>query len=96
MPLLGSLHAKRSELVAAARRHGASNIRLFGSVVRREDTPTSDVDILIDLAEDRGFGDYLALAEELEALTGRRVDLVTSLGVSPFLKPIIDREALAL
>lgn len=96
MPLLDSLLAKRSELIAAARRHGASNIRLFGSVVRREDTPTSDVDILIDLAEDRGFDDYLALAEELEVLTGRRVDLVTSRGVSPFLKPIIDREALAL
>jgi predicted nucleotidyltransferase len=96
MPLLDSLLAKRAELIAAARRHGASNVRLFGSVVRGEDTPSSDIDLLVDLAEDRGFDDYLALAEELEALTGRKVDLVTSRGVSPFLKPLIDREALVL
>ncbi|HEY8163675.1 MAG TPA: nucleotidyltransferase domain-containing protein [Methylocystis sp.] len=96
MPLLESLLDKRSELIAAARRHGASNIRLFGSVVRGEETPSSDVDLLVDLAEERGFDDYLALAEELEALIGRRVDLVTSRGVSPFLRPLIEREALPL
>ncbi len=96
MPLLDSLLEKRSELVAVARRHGATNVRLFGSVVRGEETPSSDLDILVDLAEDRGFEDFLALAEELEALTGRRVDLLTSRGVSPFLRPIIDREAVAL
>lgn len=96
MTLLDSLLEKRSELIAAARRHGATNVRLFGSVVRGEETPSSDLDILVDLAEDRGFDDFLALAEELEALTGRRVDLLTSRGVSPFLRPIIDQEALAL
>ncbi|MBL1256889.1 nucleotidyltransferase family protein [Methylocystis sp. Sn-Cys] len=96
MPLLESLLDKRSELIAAARRHGASNIRLFGSVVRGEETPSSDVDLLVDLAEERGFDDYLALAEELETLIGRRVDLVTSRGMSPFLRPLIEREALPL
>lgn len=96
MPLLESLLDKRSELIAAARRHGASNIRLFGSVVRGEETPSSDVDLLVDLAEERGFDDYLALAEELETLIGRKVDLVTSRGMSPFLRPLIEREALPL
>lgn len=96
MPLLESLLDKRSELIAAARRHGASNIRLFGAVVRGEETASSDVDLLVDLAEERGFDDYLALAEELEALIGRKVDLVTSRGVSPFLRPLIEREALPL
>lgn len=96
MPLLESLLDKRSELIAAARRHGASNIRLFGSVVRGEETASSDVDLLVDLAEERGFDDYLALAEELETLIGRKVDLLTSRGVSPFLRPLIEREALPL
>lgn len=96
MPLLESLLDKRAELIAAARRHGASNIRLFGSVVRGEETQSSDVDLLVDLSEERGFDDYLALAEELEALIGRKVDLVTSRGVSPFLRPLIEREALPL
>jgi predicted nucleotidyltransferase len=93
MPLLETLMEKRGELLSAADRHGASNVRLFGSVLRGAETPSSDVDILVDLAEDRGFADYLALAEEFEALIGRKVDLVTSRGVSPFLKPIIEREA---
>ncbi|MBM3562620.1 MAG: nucleotidyltransferase [Alphaproteobacteria bacterium] len=96
MPLLDTLLEKRADLLRAAARHGASNLRLFGSVARRAETPSSDVDILIDLAEDRGFAEFLALAEELEALIGRKVDLVTSRGISPFLKPLIDREILTL
>ncbi|MFO1124510.1 MAG: nucleotidyltransferase domain-containing protein [Methylocystis sp.] len=96
MPLLDTLLEKRADLLRAAGRHGASNLRLFGSVARRAETPSSDVDILIDLAEDRGFAEFLALAEELEALIGRKIDLVTSRGISPFLKPLIDREMLTL
>jgi len=96
MPLLDTLLEKRADLLRAADRHGASNVRLFGSVARRAETPSSDVDILVDLAEDRGFTDFLALAEELEALIGRKVDLVSSRGVSPYLKPLIEKEVLAL
>jgi uncharacterized protein len=96
MALLDSLLDKRSELLSLARQHGASNVRLFGSVVRRQETPSSDVDILVDLSDESGFDDYLALAEELEALIGRRVDLVTSRGLSPFLKGSVEREALSL
>jgi predicted nucleotidyltransferase len=96
MPLLDTLLEKRVDLLRAAARHGASNLRLFGSVARRSETPSSDVDILIDLAEDRGFAEYLPLAEELEALIGRKVDLITSRGISPYLKPLIDRESLTL
>lgn len=93
MALLDSLIEKRAELLLLARQHGASNVRLFGSVVRRQETPSSDVDILIDLSEERGFDDYLALAEEFEALIGRKVDLVTSRGLSPFLKARVEKEA---
>lgn len=96
MPLLDTLLEKRADLLRAAGRHGASNPRLFGSVARRAEMPSSDVDILIDLAEDRGFAEFLALAEELEALIGRKVDLITSRGISPYLKPLIDREILTL
>ncbi|HEY8214872.1 MAG TPA: nucleotidyltransferase family protein [Methylocystis sp.] len=96
MPLLDTLLAKRAEVLKAASRHGASNVRLFGSVARRSETPSSDVDILIDLAGDRGFSDFLALAEELERLIGREVDLITSRGLSPYLKPLIDEEMITL
>lgn len=66
--LLEDLRSQRETLLAIAARHGgASNVRLFGSVVRNEERPDSDIDLLIDMAEDRGFGDYLALVEELES-----------------------------
>jgi len=96
MPLLDTLVAKRADVLKAASRHGASNVRLFGSVARRSETASSDVDILIDLAGDRGFSDFLALAEELEALIGRKVDLITSRGLSPYLKPLIEEEIVTL
>jgi len=93
MPVLNGLMQKRAAVLAIAARHGASNLRLFGLVVRCEEQPDSDIDLLIDMAEDRGFGDYLALAEELERLMGRRIDLITTRGLSPYFRPFIEAEA---
>jgi len=93
MTLLEDLHSRRDLLLAIAARHGASNLRLFGSVLRQEARPDSDVDLLLDLAEDRGFDDYLALIEELESVLGRRVDLITDRGLSPYFRPYIEAEA---
>jgi uncharacterized protein len=90
MSLREALTNQRTDLVAAARRHGATNLRLFGSVVRGEERADSDVDLLIDLAPERGFGDYLALVEDLERLIGRRVDLVIERSLSPFFRPYIE------
>jgi hypothetical protein len=56
MSLRDTLTRRRTDLLAAAARHGASNMRVFGSVARGEDGPDSDVDLMIDLAPDRGWG----------------------------------------
>ncbi len=93
MPLRDDLRLRRDTLRQIAARHGASNLRLFGSVARGEDRPDSDIDLLIDLAEDRGFGDYLALAEELESLLHRKVDLVLARSLSPHFRPYIEADA---
>ncbi|MGO9005000.1 MAG: nucleotidyltransferase family protein [Beijerinckiaceae bacterium] len=93
MPLFDEIARKREALLEIAARHGASNLRLFGSVLRGEERPDSDVDILIDIEEDRGFDSYLALAEELETLLGRRIDLITERSLSPFFRPFIEAEA---
>lgn len=96
MPLRDDLRLRRDTLRQTADRHGASNLRLFGSVARGEERPDSDIDLLIDLAEDRGFGDYLALAEELETLLHRKVDLVLARSLSPHFRPYIEADATPL
>ena len=96
MPLRDDLRRRRDVLVAIAARHGASNLRIFGSVLRGEEGADSDIDILVDMAEDRGFGDYLALVEELEAELARRVDIVIARSISPHFRPYIMAEAQAL
>ena len=93
MALLEDLHSQRDVLLAIAARHGASNVRLFGSVLHHEEQPDSDIDLLIDMAEDRGFRDYLALVEELEGVLSRRVDVVIERSLSPHFRPYIEAEA---
>jgi len=93
MPLREELHRRREEVLELAARHGVSNLRVFGSVVRGEDRPDSDIDLLADMAEDRGFADYLALVEELETLLARRIDLVLGRSLSPHFRPFIEAEA---
>ncbi len=93
MPLRDELHRRRDVPLAIARRHGVSNLRLFGSVIRGEERPDSDIDLLVDMAEDRGFGDYLAVVEELEAALARRVEVVIERSLSPHFRPYIEAEA---
>jgi hypothetical protein len=93
MALRDEIHRQRDAVLQIAARHGASNVRLFGSVARGEERPDSDVDLLIDLDTERGFGDYLGLAEELEALLHRRVDLLLARSLSPFFRPYIEADA---
>jgi uncharacterized protein len=93
MSLREDLHRRRDAIRAIALKHGASNLCLFGSVVRGEERPDSDIDLLIDLAETRGFVDYLAFVEELESLFGRRVDVIIRRSLSPHFRPYIEAEA---
>ncbi|HKO06438.1 MAG TPA: nucleotidyltransferase family protein [Alphaproteobacteria bacterium] len=93
MALRDDLHRRRDALIAIAARHGASNLRLFGSALRGEERADSDIDLLVDLAEDRGFDDYLALVEEMEAVLARRVDVVIERSLSPHFRPYIEAEA---
>ena len=65
MDLKTKLQAKRHEILALAAKHGASNVRLFGSVVRGEAGPKSDEDILIDLESGRSLLDQIALGQDL-------------------------------
>jgi len=79
-----------------AARHGARNIRIFGSVVRGEDGEDSDVDLLVDMDDDRSLLDLVAVERELGQLLNRRVDVVVDGGVSPYLRDRICAEAIPL
>lgn len=87
------LQEKRDEILAIAAKHGALNVRVFGSVVRGEATPESDVDFLIDLGEKRSPWFPTGLIRDLESLLGRKVDVVTERSVHYFIRDQILREA---
>jgi predicted nucleotidyltransferase/DNA-binding XRE family transcriptional regulator len=75
-PVAALLREHRAEIKAAAEAAGAGNVRVFGSVARGEDTPESDVDLLVDFpASERGLFPLLRLASEVERLVGRPVDV---------------------
>lgn len=66
---------------------------LFGSFVRNEANKNSDIDILVDLDYSQKIGlEFISMKLDLEDLLHRKIDLVSSLGISPYIKPIIDAE----
>ena len=74
-------------------RLGVKRCGLFGSFVRNEVRDQSDIDILVEFEPDKKtFDNFMQLAFFLEELFGRRVDLVTTESLSPFIGPHILRE----
>jgi predicted nucleotidyltransferase len=95
--LLDELHQMNTRLNSLALQFGASRLRVFGSVARREETPDSDIDFLVDLP--RGydlFTQRLALAQGLAEVLCRRVELVPEHELNPHIKAQILAEAVAL
>jgi uncharacterized protein len=90
------LKEKRDEILRIAARHGASNVRVFGSVARGEADAQSDIDLLVELERGRSLLDHAALMLDLESLLGRRVDVATERGLKPLIREHILREAVRL
>lgn len=87
------LREKRDEILRIAEKHGARNVRIFGSVAHGEATESSDIDLLVDTAEQTSPWFPAGLVEELEGLLGRRVDVVTTNGLYWLLRRRILMEA---
>ncbi len=98
--MAGSIRQKlithRDEILEIARRYGASNVRVFGSVARGSEAATSDLDLLVALEPGRTLLDHVGLWQDLEELLGCKVDVVTEGGLSPYLKDDILADALPL
>ena len=85
VPTMDDLRAHRAAILEIAARHGAVNLAVFGSVARGDAIATSDYDVIVDMAGTYDpwgyFGHLNDLRTELEALLGRRVDVVDRRGL---------------
>ena len=93
---LDAVRQHRSTILEIARRHGATNVRVFGSVARGEDTPDSDIDFLVDTTEDTSAWFPAGLILDLEEPLGRKIDVITERGLNQFLRDRVLREAQAV
>jgi uncharacterized protein len=96
MKLRESILERGTELTSICSRHGARNLRLFGSVARGEDTAESDVDVLVDLQAGRTLLDVARLALELERAIGRHVDVVPATGIPTSVLAHIKHESVSV
>ena len=90
------LKAKRTDILRLAGRHGATDVRIFGSVARGEAGSDSDVDFLVKMGPERSLLDHVALWQDLEDLLGRKVDLVSEKALHRLMRDQILKEAVPL
>jgi uncharacterized protein len=91
-----TIQEKREEILRLAARHGARNLRLFGSVARGEAQPGSDVDILIEAGPERTPWFPGGLIADLEDLLGCKVDIVTEKALHWYIRDRVLKEAVPL
>ncbi len=90
------LKSKRQEILAIAARHGAHNVRVFGSVARGEAKPESDVDILVEMESGTSLMDHVTLMQDLEDLLERKVDVVSDRALHWYIRDQVIAEATPL
>lgn len=96
MELAELIQEKREDILHIAARHGASNVRVFGSVARGEAGPNSDVDFLIDVGQTHSAWFPAGLIIDLEGLLGNRVDVTTPDALHWFIREQVLSEAKTL
>jgi len=90
------LREKRDEIQRIAAKHGARNVRVFGSVARGESRASSDIDLLVDTDPETSAWFPAGLVLDLEEVLGCKVEVVTEKGLNPHLKERVLEEAVPL
>jgi hypothetical protein len=90
------LKSKRDEIIKTAAKHGAHNVRVFGSVARGEADAQSDIDLLVEFKQGTTLLGHAALISELEELLGVKVDVVSDRGLRERVRDRVLNEAVAL
>lgn len=86
----------REKILAISRRHGAHDVRVFGSVARGDEGPKSDLDLLVRFDPSAPVFARLDLAEELSRLLGVRVEVVKEEALHKIIRDDVLREAVAV
>ena len=87
---------KRDEILRLARHHGATNVRLFGSVARGQDKEESDFDVLVEAGPETSAFFPGGLVADLEDLLGFKVEVVTEAALHPYIRKRVLEEAVPL
>ncbi len=93
---LNQLRAMRDQILQIAQKHGATNVRIFGSVARGEATENSDVDFLVAFNNQTSLLDRAGLLIDLQDLLHCAVDVVSDRAIKPYLSPYILKDAISL
>lgn len=95
--IISLLNSKRAEIIFIAAKHGAFNVRIFGSVARKQANRNSDIDFLVDYNIDRISPWFPAgLVLDLEKLLGRKVDIATESALKERIRQRVINEAILL
>jgi len=90
------LKSRREEILGIAAKHGAQNVRVFGSVARGDADSQSDIDLLVEFKRGTTLLGHAALMQELEDLLGVKVDVVSERGLRDRVRERVLREAVAI
>lgn len=96
MVTLRDLQDRRDEILQLADRHGAEQVRVFGSVARGENSENSDIDVLVRMRRGASLLDRIGLMHDLEDLLGSKVDVVNEKALHPMVRDIILSEGVSL
>ena len=96
MELEKFIHGKKNDINNIAIENGVKNIRIFGSVARKEENIDSDIDFLVTFEDGRSLFDLISLKNDLEDLLDRKVDVVTEESVHWSIKDKIENEAIEI
>lgn len=96
MQQLGITEEQRETILRVATHRHARSVRLFGSRVRGEAQPESDIDLLVEMGPESSLLDVIAIKQELEKLLGLPVDVLTEKAISRYFRQQVLEEAVAL
>jgi len=91
-----SIRQNRDAILQIARRYGASDIRIFGSIARGEATDSSDLDLIVRFEPGRSLLDHGGLVMDLRELLGTRVDVIDEEAMRPRFRQHVMKEAVPL